>query len=186
MKLIVGLGNPGKEYENTRHNVGFMALDKIASFLQVEFTKEKFQGKYAEVTYEGEKYILLKPQKYMNLSGEVVGDFVRFFKIKIEDILILYDDLDTEVGTMRLREQGSSGGHNGIKNIEMHLGTRVYNRIKFGISNNKTIDTKDYVLGHFSKEEKVALEPALDKMVPIFQDYSKMTFTNLMNKYNGK
>ncbi len=186
MKLIVGLGNPGKEYENTRHNVGFMALDRIAQFLGVIFQKEKFQGLYAEATYEGEKYILLKPQKYMNLSGEVVGDFVRFFKIDHKDILVLYDDLDTAIGSMRLRYQGSSGGHNGIKNIEMHLGTREYNRIKFGISNNKTMDTKDYVLGHFSKEEKELMDKTLDKVVDIFKDYSKLTFDNLMNKYNGK
>ncbi len=186
MKLIVGLGNPGKEYENTRHNVGFMALDKLASFLKLNFNKEKFQGLYADAIYEGEKYIFLKPQKYMNLSGEVVSDFVQFFKIKIDDILILYDDLDTPVGSMRLRYQGSSGGHNGIKNIEQHLGTTKYKRIKFGISNNKLMDTKDYVLGHFSKEEKELLDQTLNQIIPIFQDYSKLSFENLMNKYNGK
>ena len=186
MKLMVGLGNPGKEYENTRHNVGFMAIDRIAQFLNVTFDKEKFQGKYAEVLYENEKYILLKPQKYMNLSGEVVGDFVRFFKIDISDILILYDDLDTPVGSMRLRSQGSSGGHNGIKNIEQHLQTQKYNRIKFGISNNKMMDTKDYVLGRFSKEEQEVMNQTLEKVVDIFKDYPKMSFENLMNKYNGK
>ncbi len=183
---MVGLGNPGKEYENTRHNVGFMAIDRIAQFLNVTFDKEKFQGKYAEVLYENEKYILLKPQKYMNLSGEVVGDFVRFFKIDISDILILYDDLDTPVGSMRLRSQGSSGGHNGIKNIEQHLQTQKYNRIKFGISNNKMMDTKDYVLGRFSKEEQEVMNQTLEKVVDIFKDYPKMSFENLMNKYNGK
>ena len=186
MKLIVGLGNPGKEYENTRHNVGFMALDRIASFLGVSFTKEKFQGLYGEVVYEGEKYLLLKPQKYMNLSGEVVADFVHFFKIDLSDILILYDDLDTPLGNIRLRSKGSSGGHNGIKNIEMHLGTNEYNRIKFGISNDLKMDTKDYVLGHFSKEEKEILNKTLDQVVNIFKDYNQLTFTNLMNKYNGK
>ena len=186
MKLIVGLGNTGKEYENTRHNVGFMALDRIATFLNIDFQKEKFQGIYAEGYYEGEKYILLKPQKYMNLSGEVIKDYVQFFKIPISDILIIYDDLDTSVGTYRLRYQGSSGGHNGIKNIEQHLQTKEYKRIKFGISNNKKLDTKDYVLGNFSGEEKEIMNKTLDKIVDIFKDYPKMTFENLMNKYNGK
>lgn len=122
----------------------------------------------------------------MNLSGEVIKDFVQFFKINISDILIIYDDLDTSVGSMRIRYQGSSGGHNGIKNVEQHLGTKEYKRIKFGISNNKKMDTKDYVLGQFSKEEKELLNKALDNIVPIFQDLSKMTFENIMNKYNGK
>lgn len=186
MKLIVGLGNPGKEYENTRHNVGFMAIDRIATFLKADFQKEKFHGLYTEVFYEGEKYLLLKPQKYMNLSGEVVRDFINFFKIDISDILILYDDLDTTVGSLRIRYQGSSGGHNGIKNIENHLQTKEYKRIKFGISNNKSIDTKDYVLGKFTTEEQAILNQTLDKMVDIFKDYTKISFDNLMNKYNGK
>ena len=154
MKLIVGLGNPGREYENTRHNIGFMCLDKMAEYLKVNFDSNKFSGSYAQVNYNGEKIILLKPGKYMNLSGEVIRDFVKFFKISVEDVLIICDDLDTAVGTYRLRYKGSSGGHNGLKNIELHLRTKEYKRIKIGISNNKLIDTKDYVLGKFTKDEK--------------------------------
>lgn len=184
MKLIVGLGNPGREYVNTRHNVGFMVIDEIAKFLNVEFNKNKFSGNYAEASYEGEKYILLKPGKYMNLSGEVVRDFVNFYKINIEDILIIYDDLDTEIGTYRLRYQGGSGGHNGIKNIELHLHTKIYNRIKLGISNNKKIDTKDYVLGKFNSDDMNTLNNIFKVMIDIFKDYNKMSFDNLMNKYN--
>ena len=120
MKLIVGLGNPGNEYKNTRHNIGFMVLDKIADKLNESFNKENFSGKYFMTNINGEKTIFLKPQKYMNLSGEVVRDFVNFFKIDINDILIICDDLDTQVGTYRLRYKGSSGGHNGLKNIELH------------------------------------------------------------------
>ncbi len=186
MRLIVGLGNPGKEYEHTRHNVGFMALDKIANYLGVTFNKTKFSGSYAEAIYEGEKYILLKPGKYMNLSGEVIRDFVNFFKIDINDIFIIHDDLDTPIGTFRLRYQGGTGGHNGLKNIALNLNTNNYKRMKIGISNDKGLDTKDYVLGKFSLEEQTKLDTVLDQVVPIFKDYQTLTFDNLMNKYNKK
>lgn len=186
MKLIVGLGNPGREYEQTRHNVGFMAIDNIAAYLNIEFNKDKFQGKYAETIYNNEKILLLKPGKYMNLSGEVIRDFLSYFKIDIENMLIIYDDLDTEVGTYRLRYQGGNGGHNGIKDIEKQLNTKNYKRIKIGISNNKTYETKDYVLGKFSSEEKDKLNEVLEDMVPIFRDSFELTYDNLMNKYNSK
>ena len=163
MKLIVGLGNPGKEYENTRHNIGFMVLDRIADSYNESFNKENFFGKYFMSNIKGEKVIFLKPQKYMNLSGEVIRPFIDFFKINLDDILIICDDLDTEVGNIRLRYKGSSGGHNGLKDIEKHLGTQNYKRIKIGISNNKMIDTKDYVLGKFSKEEMNIIEKTIDK-----------------------
>ena len=120
----------------------------------------------------------------MNLSGEVIRDFVNFFKIDIEDILIICDDLDTKVGTYRLRYKGSSGGHNGLKNIELHLSTKEYKRIKLGVSNNKSIDTKDYVLGKFTKEEIDLINPIIDKMPDIIEDYLKLPFDNVMNKYN--
>lgn len=184
MKLIVGLGNPGKEYDKTRHNIGFMCIDKIAEYFKVDFDSKKFTGSYTQFNHNGEKIILLKPGKYMNLSGEVIRDFVNFFKINIEDILIICDDLDTNVGTYRLRYKGSSGGHNGLKNIELHLSTKDYKRIKIGISNNKNIDTKDYVLGKFSKEEMDLINPIMDKMSNIVEDYLNLPFDNLMNKYN--
>lgn len=184
MKLIVGLGNPGKLYNNTRHNVGFMCVDSIAKHFNIKFDSNKFKGEYAQFSYIQEKVLLLKPGKYMNLSGEVIRDFVNFFKINIDDILIICDDLDTPVGTYRLRYKGSSGGHNGLKNIEQHLSTQEYKRIKIGISNNKLIDTKDYVLGKFTKEELKLLQPIIDNMPNIIEDYLKLPFDNLMNKYN--
>lgn len=184
MKLIVGLGNPGKEYNKTRHNIGFMCIDKIADHFNVSFDSNKFNGLYTQFNYNGEKIILLKPQKYMNLSGEVIRDFVNFFKIDINDVLIICDDLDTEVGTYRLRYKGSSGGNNGLKNIELHLSTKDYKRIKVGISNNKNLDTKDYVLGKFNKEELELINPIIDNMPNIIEDYLKLSFENLMNKYN--
>lgn len=184
MKLIVGLGNPGKEYEKTRHNIGFMCIDEIAKFFNIELNMNKFDGFYTQFNYKGEKIILLKPLKYMNLSGEVVRDFVKYFKININDILIICDDLDTNVGTYRLRYKGSSGGHNGLKNIELHLSTKEYKRIKVGISNNKNIDTKDYVLGKFNDEEMNLIRPIISKMPNIIEDYLTLSFDNVMSKYN--
>lgn len=184
MKLIIGLGNPGREYNNTRHNIGFMCIDEIARYFNTNFDSNKFNGKYAEFNYNGEKVMLLKPQKYMNLSGEVIRDFVNFFKIDIENILIICDDLDTNIGTYRLRYKGSSGGHNGLKNIELNLSTKEYKRIKVGISNDKSIDTKDYVLGKFNKDEINLINPIIEKMPNIIEDFLKLPFDNVMNKYN--
>ena len=184
MKLIVGLGNPGKEYNNTRHNIGYMCIDEIIKHYNVTLNSKKFNGLYGEFNLNGQKIIILKPQKYMNLSGEVIRDFVNFFKVDIDDILVICDDLDTKVGTYRLRYQGSSGGHNGLKNIELNLSTQKYKRIKIGISNNKDIDTKDYVLGKFTKEEYELIKPIIEKMPNIIDDYLNMPFENVMNKYN--
>lgn len=186
MKLIVGLGNPGREYENTRHNVGFQIIDLFALKNHVLISKEKFNGLYGEIMIQGEKVILLKPQSYMNLSGEVVRKFVDFFKIPISNVLILSDDLDLPLGTFRIKKKGSSGGHNGLKNIEMHLGTQEYSRIKIGISNNKNIDTKDYVLGSFSREEQVLLNEIKESVTEALSDYFVLSFDCLMNKYNIK
>ena len=186
MKLIVGLGNPGKEYENTRHNIGFMTIDKYANKLNLSIIKNKFNGLFIDTIINGEKTILLKPQAYINLSGEVIKKFVDFYKIDIEDILIIHDDLDLEVGTYKIKQKGSSGGHNGLKNIELHLGTQDYKRIKIGISNNKKIDTKDYVLSKLSNEDNKRLEIVENIVMDILDDYFKLDFNTLMNKYNHK
>ena len=184
MKLVVGLGNPGIEYNNTRHNVGFRMLDKITSSLNVELCKKKFDGQYGETILNGEKIIFLKPLRYMNLSGTVIKEFIDYFKIDIDNILIISDDLDTPIGTVKIKFKGSSGGHNGLKDIEHNLGTNVYKRIKIGISNNKKIDTKDYVLGKFSVEENKLLKEIEERIELIFNDYINTTFEKLMSKYN--
>jgi len=186
VKLIVGLGNPGHEYENTRHNVGFKTIDKYASILGVSITKSKFNGLYVETMTQNEKIILLKPQSYINLSGEVIRKFVDFYKISVDDILIIHDDLDLAIGTFKLKKKGSSGGHNGLKNIELHLGTQMYKRIKIGISNNKSIDTKDYVLGRMSREDENKLDAVIDTVMAILDDYFQLSFDALMSKYNHK
>lgn len=184
MKLVVGLGNPGKEYENTRHNVGFDVIDNYLKIKNIDIKKDKFNGLYTETNINFEKVIFLKPQKYMNLSGEVVRKYIDFFKIKSEDILVIHDDLDQTLGKIKLKQNSSSGGHNGIKNIELHLGTKNYKRLKIGISNDKTIDTKNYVLGKINKEERKILDESIDKCMNILDDYFQMNFIDLMSKYN--
>lgn len=184
MKLIVGLGNPGKEYENTRHNIGFMMIDEIVNKYNL-VGKEKLNGIYYEYKINDEKIYLLKPLSYMNLSGTVVKKYLDYFKIDISDLLIINDDLDLPVGTHKLREKGSSGGHNGLKNIEQNIGTNEYKRVKIGISNNKDIDTRDYVLGKFSKTEKEELNKFIKLAPELIDDFVNLTFQNLMNKYNN-
>lgn len=184
MKLIVGLGNPGKEYENTRHNIGYIFIDNYAKEKEIEINKEKFNGLYTKTKIKDEDVILLKPLSFMNLSGEVVRKYVDFFKINIEDILIINDDLDLETGRIRLRPFGSSGGHNGLKNIELNLNTNRFKRLKIGIANNKNIDTKDYVLGKFSKEELEIINSKKETVNKLLDDFLDNTFDTLMCKYN--
>lgn len=186
MKLIVGLGNPGKEYEDTRHNAGFKFIDEYAKSKGLTFNQNKFKGLYTTFINNGEKIILLKPQKYMNLSGEVVRDFVKFFKIKTDDILIICDDLDTPLGKMKIKYKGSSGGHNGLKNIEQNINTNEYKRIKIGISNDKNEDRINYVIGKMPKEDLNKLNEVTSRSPEILEDYLNLKFDNLMNKYNTK
>lgn len=181
MKLIVGLGNPGKEYENTRHNIGFMVLD---SYLGEVKWSSKFNGLYYETLIKGEKYIFLKPQSYMNLSGGVVRKYVDYFKVNIEDILVIHDDLDLEVGKIRIKINSASGGHNGIKDIIASLHTDAFARIKVGVSNNKSMDTKDYVLGSFSKKDMNLIKNNFSNIYEIIENFNYEDINLLMNKYN--
>lgn len=184
MKLIVGLGNPGCEYDNTRHNIGFMFLDKLKEHYNIDFSKNKFNGIYAEAQIQNEKVIFLKPQSYMNLSGEIVKKYVDFYKIPIEDILIINDDLDMPVGKVKIKYKGSCGGHNGLRNIELHLKTSEYKRVKIGIANNKKIDTKDYVLGKFDSNEIEELNKVLNNAGEMIDYYLNNSFDKFMSKYN--
>ena len=186
MYLIIGLGNPGNEYQNTRHNVGFHFIDVFASKEQSSFNHSKMNGLYAETMIQKEKVILLKPQSYMNLSGTVVKNYVQFYKIPIENILVIQDDLDMPTGKIKLKQGSSSGGHNGIKNIIEQLGTKNFKRLKIGISNNKNIDTADYVLGKFNKEEQSILNDLNEKVSNILEEFITIPFEQLMNRYNQK
>ena len=185
MKLIVGLGNPGLEYKSTRHNIGFHFLDLYANKLNISF-KEKFKGMYAKTKINDEDIILLKPLTFMNLSGECVIKFVNYFKIKIEDILVIHDDLDLEVGKIKLKANGSSGGHNGIKSIISNLNSEEFKRLKIGIGNNKLYDTKDYVLGSFSSYEVDLIKKLDNIVINILNDYLNIPFNDLMSRYNRR
>ena len=187
MKLIVGLGNPGIEYNDTRHNVGFSFLDYYLTDKNytVNWVK-KFEGLYYEVFIKSEKVIFLKPQTFMNLSGLSVKKFVDYFNINLDDIFIISDDLDLNLGNFKLKLNGSSGGHNGLKSIETSLGSNSYKRLKIGISNNKLLDTKNYVLGKFSKTEKEILNDLFKNLVPVLDDYFNINFNDLMSRYNKK
>ena len=186
MKLIVGLGNPGKEYENTRHNAGFRFIDQYAKEKNIKIDKEKFNGLYNILNINGEKAIILKPQKYMNLSGEVVKSFVDYYKIDTKDILIICDDMDTKIGHLKLKYKGSSAGHNGLKNIENNLGTNEYKRVKIGISSPKQHDKIDYVIGKVSKEELNKINYINKYASQIIDDFFTKNFDNIMNEFNSK
>lgn len=185
MKLIVGLGNPGDEYKNTRHNVGFMVLDSWMNYHNYKFDKTKFNGEYSIIKYNNEDVIILKPLSFMNLSGTVVLAFVNYFKIDIDDILVIYDDKDIELGSVKLKKNGSCGGHNGIRNIIDNLKTDKFKRLKVGLSKNNT-DMVSFVLGKFSNVEKCKLDNVLKETNNILDDYFTLTFDNLMSKYNKK
>ena len=187
VKLIVGLGNPGKEYVHTRHNMGFEFLDYYLEQKGITSNwSNKFNGLYLQTNLLGEKIIFVKPQSYMNLSGGVVRKYVEYFNIDVSDILIISDDLDLMIGNFKLRDKGSSGGHNGLKDIEANLGTSVYKRLKIGISKNKDLDTKDYVLGRLSKEELYLVHECYSSLVNVIDDYFSIPFSDLMSKYNRK
>lgn len=184
MKLIVGLGNPGREYKNTRHNVGFMVMDRLADVLNVSISTHKFKGEYVKLKYKGEDIIILKPQTYMNNSGESVIQFMNYFKVNTDDLLVVYDDLDMPVGKLRLRESGGAGGHNGIKSLIAHVGTQSFKRIRVGIDKHPRIQVIDYVLGHFHKDEQVLIDEGIENAVKAIQVYLDKDFTTAMNGFN--
>lgn len=188
MKLIVGLGNPGKEYDKTRHNVGFMVVDNYIEHINISDNewKKKFNSLYLQTDIRGEKVIFMKPLTYMNLSGQAVKEVVDYFKIDISDILVVSDDLDLLVGNFKLREAGSSGGHNGLKNIALCLGTDKFKRLKVGISKNSSIDIKDYVLGKISRDDLDTLNGLFKELNNVIDDYFVLPFSDLMSKYNRK
>ena len=184
MKMVVGLGNPGKLYEKTRHNMGFIVIDNFAKELGLSIDKKKFNALYVDTLIDGEKVLLVKPQSYMNLSGEAVQSFANYFDIDYSDILVISDDLDLDFLDYRLRLFGSSGGHHGLKDIERCLGSNRFRRFRIGISNNKDMDTKDYVLGKFSRKDRKEIEEFLPKTVEILNDFIKLDFEKVMSKYN--
>lgn len=183
MKLIVGLGNPGKEYKNTRHNIGFMVLDRVSKELGFSFTKDvKKKCEIAQTMIGGQKVIFIKPTTYMNLSGDSLRVVMDYYDIDVDDILVICDDLDMPTGKVRFRKSGSSGGHNGLKSIIANIKTQDFKRMKVGIDRSQNII--DYVLGDFSKQEKELIDNVLDISANIINDFIKLDFASLMSKYN--
>lgn len=181
MKLIVGLGNPGKEYENTRHNIGFMTLNNFLN--NVNWKKEKLAETY-KTRINNEDVLFIKPNTFMNLSGEAVSYYVNYYKIELNNILVIQDDMDLELGTIRLKTASGSGGHNGIKNIIEHLNSNNFLRLKIGISKPK-YDIIDYVLSKFSQDELKIINASIVKTQNIINDFiNNENIERLMSKYN--
>jgi PTH1 family peptidyl-tRNA hydrolase len=185
MKCIVGLGNPGKQYEQTRHNIGFEVIDALSSQFSIPLNQSKFKGLYGIGLLNGEKVLLLKPLTYMNLSGESIRAVMDYYQIELEDLLVIYDDLDLPVGKIRLRQKGSPGGHNGIKSAVAHLGTQQFNRIRIGIARPEPgMSVPDYVLGRFRPEERPFTEDAVKKSAEACSAWLEKPFLQVMNEYN--
>ena len=185
MKLIVGLGNPGSEYSRTRHNAGFLLIDRLCEKLGIQTDKNKCKAIYGIYRHGNEKIIIAKPQTYMNLSGTAVSSLMHFYGIGIEDLIVIHDDMDLPLGKLRLRMQGSSGGQKGMGSIIDQLGSDRIKRIRIGISSDRSIDARDYVLGRFSKEEKEILKDVLDKAADAVIYSFDHRFDEVMSRFNG-
>ena len=184
MKLIVGLGNPGTEYKNNRHNFGFMALDSLSAHYQFEDWKSKLEGKFAAKLFGSEKIILVKPQTYMNMSGFCVAKFKQFFKVSEDDIFVVYDDIDLEFGEIKLKHGGGDAGHKGVRSISQHLGTKDFNRIRMGIGRpSRKEEVSSFVLSNFSKAE---IDISLNLIQNLCEDFEKViqTKANLTHQRN--
>ena len=188
MYIIVGLGNPTKEYNNTRHNIGFDVIDKLADMYSISVLEKKHKALVGKGIINGQKVILAKPQTYMNLSGESVRELVDYYKVDEEtELVIIYDDISLDVGQLRIRKKGSAGGHNGIKSIIQHLGTDVFPRIKMGVGEKpKGYDLADYVLGHFKKEERIIMDESIITASKAIELMVIDEIGEAMNQYNKK
>lgn len=185
MKIIAGLGNPTAQYDGTRHNIGFAVIDRLADEYNISMEMKKHKAVCGKGIIEGEKVILVKPQTFMNLSGESIREVFDYYKADISDILVIYDDICLDVGKLRIRAKGSSGGHNGIKNIIVHLGTEGFARIRVGVGNKPPkMDLADYVLGHFQKDDITAVKEGIDNAVKAVGVVLTEGIDSAMNKFN--
>ena len=184
MILIVGLGNPGKQYEQTRHNLGFDVIDYMANKYNIDVNREKFKGICGEGFIENKKVILLKPLTYMNLSGESIRELANFYKLEDDEIIVVYDDISLDIGRLRIREKGSAGGHNGIKSIIQNLGGDKFPRVKVGVGQPKD-NLVNHVLGKFSKEDREHIEKVIPVVSDAIVEIVKNDAKESMNKFNG-
>ncbi|NYB74925.1 aminoacyl-tRNA hydrolase [Sedimentibacter hydroxybenzoicus DSM 7310] len=183
MYIIAGLGNPGKEYTGTRHNVGFETIDCLAEKYNVSLNKLKFNSVYGEMTINGEKIMLMKPVTYMNRSGTAIDEIIKFYKIPVENLIVVYDDIDIPVGTLRIRANGSPGTHNGMKSITQHVGNN-FPRIRIGIGRNPDMDLADYVLQRFSQADKDIILPIVKRAGEAAIEIIENDVDSAMQKYN--
>ena len=187
MFIIVGLGNPGSKYELTRHNIGFLTIDRLAKREGVRVDKIKFKSLIGEMNINGEKIILVKPQTFMNLSGEAVREVMNFYKVDLENLLVVVDDIDITPFTIRLKKSGSAGSHNGMKSIIYNLNDDKFPRLKVGVGNNeRKIDLANYVLSGFEKKDQDKLENIIDTSCDAILDFIKNGADYVMNNYNNK
>lgn len=188
VKLIVGLGNPGSKYKDTKHNIGFMVIDKLASQLDIKFTEDKiFKAEIGSVFLNGEKVYLVKPTTFMNKSGEAVHALLSYYGLDTSDLLVIYDDLDMEVGKVRFRQKGSAGGHNGIKSIIAHIGTQEFDRVKVGIGRpQQKMTVINHVMSSFHGDEAILIEETIEKVDNAVKYYlQESDFEKVMRAYNG-
>lgn len=186
MKMIVGLGNPGTKYEQTRHNIGFTIIDTLAERLMIDLDKQKFKSMYGFRTIEGERIILCKPLTFMNLSGEAVRPLIDYYKMDVEQLLVIYDDLDLPPGRLRLRQKGGTGGHNGIKSIIQHLGTEDFKRLRVGIGRPDPHESVlNHVLTSFKQDEQQAIQEATIQASEACEEWLTVPFLEVMNKFNS-
>nr|WP_312578680.1 aminoacyl-tRNA hydrolase [Sedimentibacter sp.] len=186
MYIIAGLGNPGKEYSGTRHNVGFDTIDCLAQKYNVSLNKLKFNSVYGEININGEKVMLVKPVTYMNRSGIAIAEIVNFYKIPIENLIVIYDDIDIPPGTLRIRPHGSSGTHNGMKSIIYQLQDDKFPRLRIGIGRNPDMDLADYVLQKFSKEEREKIDSIIKSASDAVEEIIFKDLDSAMQKFNIK
>ncbi len=187
MYIIVGLGNPGSQYDTTRHNIGFEVIERFASDNRIDVSTKKFKAHIGQGVVGGEKVILMKPQTYMNLSGESVAQAMHFYKEKPEHVIVVYDDTSLKLGGIRIREKGSAGGHNGVKSLIAHLGTDVFPRVKVGVGEKPPgWDLADYVLSHFTKQEGPAVIDMVEMASKALTTMISEGTTAAMNGYNRK
>ena len=185
--LVVGLGNPGQKYEHTRHNMGFLTVDVLAEKLNVKLNKVKFKSAYNIVRFGGQKCLVMKPQTYMNLSGESVREIVSYYDIDLEDLIVIYDDFDLEIGTIRIRKKGSAGSHNGMKSIIGQIQSKDFPRIRIGIGKSGGgAEWKDFVLGKTSKQDEKLIEDAVDRAADAVGCILEKGIDKAMNEYNVK
>ncbi len=185
MYVIVGLGNPGRKYQNTRHNLGFITLDRLAERHNIKVSKIAFKALVGDGSINNQKVLLVKPQTYMNLSGESVREVLSYYKVEPEKLIVIYDDIDIETGKLRIRKKGSAGSHNGMRSIIFQIKNESFPRVRIGIGGERKMSLRDFVTGGFSKEEKPLLEAAVERGVNAVESIIAKGIDEAMNKYNG-